>query len=122
MTTQYRPHKIGQDAEQCACDYLQQQGLKLVTKNFRCKLGEIDLVMHDANVLTFIEVRCRNNTDFGSGAETINYKKRTKIIKTAQHYLQKYNLLEKTACRFDVVSIEAHQQLKIEWIKNAFQT
>lgn len=116
---------IGQQAEQEALNFLKQQGLKLLDKNYHCRQGEIDLVMQDQQTLVFIEVRYRKSAHFGSSAESITNSKQRKIIHTAEHYL--YNKV-KTAipvCRFDVVAIypsaNAQNSLQFDWIKHAFQ-
>lgn len=113
--------QIGAEAETLACKYLIKQGLKLVTKNFRCRTGEIDLIMRDQQTLVFVEVRLRDNQDFGGGVGSIVHSKRQKIIRTASFYLQKIRGYNTQICRFDVVAIEKNQQNKLEWIKDAFQ-
>ena len=112
MTTQ----QLGNAAEQLALEYLIEQGLSLIEKNFCCKLGEIDIIMQDGNTLVFVEVRLRNNVLYGTGAETVTHSKMRKIIKTAQVYLLKHPLAENLGCRFDVISMNE----KLTWIKNAF--
>lgn len=120
--------QIGDTTENLAEQYLIKQGLRKISKNFRYKTGEIDLIMEDDQHLIFIEVRYRKNKLFGSGSETISVKKQQRLIQTARYYLQKYNLTESRACRFDVVSIsgELDTALKpsdryhIEWLPNAF--
>jgi len=116
----YSPHQIGQSAEQCASRYLTQQGLKLVTSNYRSRYGEIDLIMQDKDSLVFIEVRARKNQQYGSGAETIDSHKQQKIIKTAENFLQKNRRFANSPCRIDVISIHSTFNPKIDWIKNAF--
>lgn len=113
-----RAKKIGNFAEELACNYLIEQNLKLIIRNYYCRLGEIDLIMQDKDDLVFIEVRYRNNILFGSGAESVTTSKQAKLIKTAQFYLQQKKLIDKISCRFDVVSVINKE--KIEWIKNAF--
>jgi len=79
--------------------------------------------MQDEDCIVFIEVRYRNNADFGNGLDTVNINKQHKLIKTAQLYLIQKGLYEKIPARFDVISIsngELNPQLC--WIKNAFQT
>jgi len=111
----------GTHAEQIACSHLQTQGLKSITNNFRCKLGEIDLIMRDRDYLVFIEVRYRKSTFFGTGAETIDLRKQSKLIRTAQLYLQQHHK-NHYPCRFDVISITGPlPEAQIDWIKNAFQ-
>ena len=114
--------QIGQRAEQCASRFLTKQGLKLITANYRSRYGEIDLIMQDKDSLVFVEVRARKNLRFGSGAETIDYRKQQKIIKTAECFLQKNRRYTKSPCRIDVISI--HNDIvnpKIDWIKNAIE-
>jgi len=109
----------GQQAECAACDYLLAQGLTLVEKNYRCRRGEIDLVMRHRDTLVFVEVRYRKNHDFGGASESITRKKQEKIQTTALHYLQK--LKPDINARFDVIAITGSgKQQQFEWIQNAF--
>jgi putative endonuclease len=111
---------VGQMAEDKACDYLLKKGLKLVTRNYRCRLGEIDLIMIDKHNLVFVEVRYRKPSRFGDAAETVNYHKQQKLIKAATHYIQYKSV--SMACRFDVISMMPRgEELDIEWIKDAFE-
>lgn len=109
---------IGRWAEDQAKIFLVQQGLTLRDRNYRCKSGEIDLIMQDKQSLVFVEVRSRNNTDFGSALESVTQTKQRRLIRAAQHYLQKQRLLDKLPCRFDVVSVDRTRDIK--WIPNAF--
>lgn len=113
----------GEKAEQDACQHLQQHGLKLVTKNYRCKFGEIDIIMQDRQSLVFVEVRYRKSSQFGSGAESITMAKQKKLLRTASYYLQQHPQTAQLACRFDVISISGKQdkQREINWIKDAIQ-
>ncbi|RUR10422.1 YraN family protein [Legionella sp. km772] len=113
--------KTGQLAEQRALDYLRDQGLKLITRNYHCRLGEIDLIMNDPVYLVFIEVRARASKDFGGGLASITYAKRQKIIKTTAHYLVTHKIKEEQAIRFDVVSIDGRGG-DLTWVKDAFTT
>ena len=113
-------HKISKSAEDLACSYLEEQGLSLITANYSCKLGEIDLIMKDQDVLVFVEVRYRKDSDYGDGAETITRFKQNKIKKAATFYLQENDLYDKVPCRFDVVSVSGSWQEKFCWIKDAF--
>jgi putative endonuclease len=118
---------IGATAELYAEQYLQQQGLISRTRNYRCKLGEIDLIMLEKNprgdVLVFIEVRLRTNKRFAPALETVDYRKQQKIIKTALRFLQEQKLYDKIACRFDVIALDQTGTAPpVQWIKNAFST
>lgn len=118
MSTRQR----GDNVELFAENHLKKQGLTLVEKNFNSRFGEIDLIMLDNSTLVFVEVRFRANTSYGSGAETVNFRKQQKIIKTAQLYLQANKKMQQRDCRFDVVSVTlAAQEPLIEWHQNAFQ-
>jgi putative endonuclease len=110
----------GEAAEQQAVDYLSQRGLKLVDRNFRCKAGEIDLIMREKDSLVFVEVRYRQTDDFGSALESITPSKQRKLLASANFYLQKNRIDQ--PCRFDVVAISGSANNRINWIKNAIQS
>ena len=117
--------KQGEDAEAACCTYLRSQGLKLLDTNYRCRRGEIDIIMLDKNMLVFVEVRFRKNRQFGGGLESITAAKQQKLRRTAELYLQQ-NDNHKNA-RFDVVSMSKNnqtsnnkQEYTFDWIKNAF--
>lgn len=118
-TTTPSSRQIGTACEQEACDYLILQGLKLIEKNYRCELGEIDLIMQDQDARVFIEVRYRRQEDYGDALESVTPRKQRKIIRTAQYYLQKNDLYDKIPCRFDVIAHDSDPK-KIQWIKDAF--
>jgi putative endonuclease len=105
-------------AEARAEAFLVAQGLVKHAKNYRCKLGEIDLIMQHEDTLVFIEVRLRSHSSFANAAESVTIRKQQKIINTAQYYLQEHNLTDKAHCRFDVIAFSHNDQP--EWIKNAF--
>lgn len=111
-------NNAGLAAEQLAETYLTKQGLKLVTKNYHCRFGEIDLIMQDDDCLVFVEVRLRSNATFGSAASSITTKKQQKLILTAQHYLQQNGDQQ---CRFDALLMRKVSNAEIEWIRNAFE-
>lgn len=118
--------KQGVEAEIACCNYLKSHGLKLVEKNFRCRLGEIDIIMHDTDMLVFIEVRYRKSSAFGGGLESITRAKQNKLRKTAEIYMQNHSQYKNA--RFDVVSMSLNnagssgnqQHYSFDWIKNAF--
>lgn len=108
----------GAKAEQLAAQFLQQRGLKFLQQNYRCRFGEIDLVMQDGDTLVFAEVRLRSRGDFGGAAASINSAKQKKLVRAAQHYLA--GLASTPACRFDAVLLHAQDGGSIEWVKDAF--
>ncbi len=118
---------IGATAELYAEQFLQQQGLVTRTRNYRCKLGEIDLIMLEknakGNILVFVEVRLRTNKRFAPALETVDYRKQQKIIKAAMRFLQEQKLYDKIACRFDVIALDQTGTAPpVQWIRNAFGT
>jgi putative endonuclease len=110
--------KHGAQAEQLAAQYIQQQGLKLIVQNYRCRLGEIDLIMQDGTTLPFIEVRLRSNANFGGAAASIDVRKQQRIIRTAQQYLA--NPVRTPPCRFDAILLQVMRGHTMQWLKNAF--
>jgi putative endonuclease len=126
-------HSRGQHAENACCKYLQQQGLKLLAKNYRSYKGEIDIIMQDKDTLVFIEVRFRKNDHYGGGLESITPKKKKRILATAEQYLQRETILENG--RIDVVAMSqkpqdatslhrssdlSKEEYVFEWVKDAF--
>lgn len=112
----------GQQTETIAANYLLEQGLLFIDKNFHSKLGEIDLLMSDQQVLVFIEVKYRKHQQFGGAIAAISKTKQKKIRQTAYFYLQQANLnAYNTPCRFDVVTLQGNiERPQITWLKNAF--
>lgn len=109
------------DSEDMALRYLCQRGLKLIVRNYACRLGEIDLIMQDRQQLVFIEVRYRKNQKYGGALNSVTIRKQQRIYKTAQHYLQQHSASSKP-CRFDVIALEGPPTSPaINWIKDAFQ-
>jgi putative endonuclease len=112
--------KAGAQAEQTAAQYLQRQGLRLLQSNYRCRFGEIDLILKDHDSLVFVEVRLRSRSDFGGAAASIDARKQHKLILAAQHYLS--SVTPTPPCRFDAVLLSSAEGGEgIEWLKNAFQ-
>ena len=111
---------IGDLGEKIASQYLSCNGYTIIDANFRYKTGEIDLICKDGDYLVFIEVKTRNSNYFGEPAEAVNYRKKSKIIKTAELYIMK-NKLTNTDFRFDIVEIRLSKKTYvIDVIKNAF--
>lgn len=111
---------IGRQAESEACQYLQSQGLILISQNYRCRNGEIDIIMQDGQELVFVEVKFRSGTEFGQAVEYFHPRKRVKFELAVQHYLMDKALNPATvAHRIDIIGIEStgSKQNKIDWIK-----
>jgi len=108
--------QAGADAERVAETFLVTQGLETVTRNYRCKGGELDLVMRQADALVFVEVRLRRGQAFGGAAASVDRHKQRRLIHAAQHYLQQTRW--SGPCRFDVIGLDQHNPP--EWIRNAF--
>ena len=122
MTTAENRSRVGREAEEAACDFLQAQGLTLLERNFRVRGGEIDLVMSDGAVVVFVEVRARQEDTFMHPAESINARKRKRLVIAGTRYLQRSGGLHTTRSRFDVVCITGTGSArKLEWIKRAFE-
>lgn len=100
-----------------ACDYLTAHGAVVKEKNFRCRQGEIDLIVLHDGYLVFVEVKYRKNINKGSAAQAVNLKKQYTICRVADYYRCVHHTGLSTKIRFDVVTI---QNQEITWIKNAF--
>ena len=108
----------GQAAEAQACRHLQQHGLELIERNYRCRQGEIDLIMRAGKCTVFVEVRYRSNPSFGGAAASVDPRKQGKLIAAASHYLQHHPNLAQQPARFDVIAIAPGA---LDWIRDAFQ-
>lgn len=112
----------GKQFEDLACKHLRKHGLKLLTRNYHCRRGEIDLIMRDKESLVFVEVRYRRQACYGSASESVNWHKQQRLIAAAEHYLL-HEFKTQPAARFDVVAISgAEGNIELEWINNAFGT
>jgi putative endonuclease len=112
----------GQAIELQVSEYLKKEGVSVLHHNFRCRLGEIDLIGMHQNQLLFVEVRFRRSDQFGGAAASVDYRKQQKLTRTAQFFLLKHAHFRDTACRFDVVAVTLgnNRNLKIDWIQDAF--
>ena len=112
----------GADAEAQALKHLQAAGLRLVARNWRCRGGELDLVMRDRDTLVFVEVRSRARSDFGSASETIDARKQARLTLAARNFLGAQPEHLQRAARFDVVALDGApgQAQKLEWLRAAF--
>jgi putative endonuclease len=113
----------GVAAEQLAANYLQVRGLKIVGRNLRCKLGELDLVCLDEGVLAIVEVRLRRSSQFGGALASVTWNKQRKVMRAAQFFLRREPRWRGLAIRFDVLAIEGRPDgvHRIHWVKDAFR-
>jgi putative endonuclease len=118
-----KPSSTGAKVEQHALDWLKRQGLQLVTQNYRCKVGEIDIIMNHAELLVFVEVRFRQQSSFGSALESVDKRKQKKLLRAASHFLACTPKYSNQPCRFDVLALQPGNhsgKLHWLWIKDAF--
>lgn len=108
----------GDLGEKLACNYLIEKGYNIINKNYRNKLGEIDIIAKKENIIAFIEVKARSNTNYGYPYEAVNNKKQRKIIDVANSYMKYYNL-RNYKFRFDIIEVYFKSR-QINHIKNAF--
>lgn len=103
--------------EQLAAEYLKQQGYIIMERNFRCKLGEVDIIALHHNTLVFIEVKYRARADWGQPSDAVNRQKQMRISNVASYYVYTHKQFANHNCRFDVVSIAGNE---ITLYPNAF--
>jgi putative endonuclease len=95
---------LGDKGERLAARFLRQQGLRIIARNFKNHIGEIDLIALDGDQVVFVEVKTRKSTKFGQPVEAVGYAKQKKITQVALSYLKKHKLMERST-RFDIVGI-----------------
>jgi putative endonuclease len=108
--------ELGREAEDAAFEYLRKQGLSEIERNYRCRFGEIDLIMRDGETVVFVEVRKRSSSRFGGALESIDAHKKKKLLATARHFIAARGDIPD--CRFDAVLLNGDK--RIEWIRDAF--
>ena len=104
----------GDIAEALAADFLASQGLVVVERKYRCRGGEIDLVVRDGTTLVFVEVRLRTGKAFGGALASITAAKRNRLTLAARHYLA--GLTREPTCRFDAILLDALDAAYVEWL------
>jgi putative endonuclease len=116
---------LGRRAEDLACRHLEALGFQLLERNYRCRAGEIDLVMLDGATLALVEVRSRSTAAHGSAAATVGARKQQRFIRAARHLMLTRSEYRKLAARFDVVAIDPGPDggpPVVRWIRDAFRT
>lgn len=115
---------VGRRGEELARRYLETQGLEFLERNYRCRAGEIDLVMLEGTTLVMVEVRLRASADHGSAAATVGSRKQRRFILAARHLMLTRPSYRKLAARFDVVAIDTaggDSAAVLSWIRDAFR-
>ena len=116
-----RTKTLGNAGENFAASYLESRGYKIITKNFRVRSAEIDIVAEKDSVIIFVEVKTRSSIKHGLPIEAVNFRKQQKIIEAASVFLQDEKYCE-SACRFDVVEIYSDgMKFSARHIENAFE-
>jgi putative endonuclease len=111
--------RLGAAAEQRAARHLEAAGLQLLARNYHCRMGELDLVARDGEVLVVAEVRMRDSRQFGGAAASITWRKRARIVRATRHLLAREPALQRLRVRFDAMLLDG-PGAPIEWIKGAF--
>jgi putative endonuclease len=111
---------LGEMGEDIAVNFLKKNNYRILTRNYRCKFGEIDIIAEHKKTLSFIEVKTRRSESFGLPQESVHPKKQKKISRVALEFIQRYKL-ENRSARFDIVAIQFYSEAyEIDLIKNAF--
>jgi putative endonuclease len=121
--TSLNPRKLfGQAGESAAEEYLRRKGYRILARNLRSSLGELDLVAEDGQVLVFVEVKARQTDAFGGAIHAVHHRKQEKLIQLAAQYLARHHIKNRL-CRFDVVLLQGSNAVvpQIEHIQNAFE-
>lgn len=117
----YRRHETGRVGEEVACDYVKKLGYEIIEKNYRNKMGEIDIIAKDKNEIIFIEVKTRCQKKYGSPSEAVDRRKKRHIYHVAEFYLI-INKLENAFCRIDVIEVYfKDEKILVNHIKNSVQ-
>lgn len=107
--------------ESRALAVLEDAGLKLLTRNFHTRYGELDLIMQSADTVVFVEVRYRRSTGFGGAAASVSASKQQKLVRAAELFLAAHPKLARLPCRFDVVAFTGAAEDPIcDWLRDAF--
>lgn len=113
--------RLGESHESAVAELLRRAGLEIIARNYRCKLGEIDLIATEHEAMHFVEVRYRRNDRYGSAADSVGITKQRKIKQTARHFLHCHPEYHSFYCQFDVVSVSGpNYPYAVEWIADAF--
>lgn len=115
--------EVGKRGEDIAADYLTQRGYSIITRNYRKRFGEVDIIARHGTTIVFVEVKTRRSAAFGSGFEAVDVRKQRQLTRVAQEYLSRYKLFNENA-RFDVVAVQlaGDGKSQVQIITNAFES
>ncbi len=117
------PQSVGNHAESLALHFLRNNGMHFICRNYRCRFGEIDLIMRDRDCLVFVEVRYRKSTSFVSAAQSVTLWKQHKLIRAAQFFVTCNAAYADDVMRFDIVGIDetTSGSQSLQWLADAFR-
>ena len=114
--------ETGKRGEQIARKCLEEKGYTILTTNFRCRVGEIDIIAKDKHIVVFVEVRTITSNKYGPAYNTVTYPKQRQVKRAALFYISKHNLVN-TQFRFDVIGITLNPKTDnyhLDHLENAF--
>lgn len=113
--------KLGREGEEAAARLVASLGMTVIERNYRCRLGEVDLICRQGDTVVFVEVKTRGEGSLAAGTDAVHGRKRSRIVKAAAEYLSANNLWDRP-CRFDVVSVvNRGGSLEASHIPDAFE-
>lgn len=120
MTRRVDAQVLGRTWEAHAADFLDANGIRIIARGYRCRLGELDIIGTDGTALVVVEVRARSGK--GSAIDTIGYAKRRRLVNATRHFLMRNPEWFSRRVRFDVIAIDhiEGRRPEIRWVKNAF--
>lgn len=108
---------VGTNWENLVKEYLQENKVRILEHNFRCRSGEIDLIGIDGDYLVFFEVKYRSNMEHGYAEEAVDYRKQSKICRVSDYYRFIHKISDNADIRYDVIAVNGNE---LKWHKNAF--
>lgn len=116
--------RIGQRAEDVAAEFLRARGLDILQRNFRRRLGELDIVAREGDTLAIVEVRTRASACYGGAAASVDFRKQRRLVRAAMQLLQQRQDLMHLRVRFDVIAVAkiGSEKPEVEWLRHAFLT
>ena len=110
--------------ETYAANHLRDQGLEVIARGYRCRLGELDIVCRDGDTLVVVEVRARSTGSYTTALDSISLGKRQRIVNAARHFLMRHPQWFHRPLRFDIIAVDAvdTDEPTLNWVRNAFDS